>query len=288
VRKSCKELKRISRGALAGQWVNVILAFIVVQAIISIASTPFSGAFEAYYLQQMSVAYEELGIPLSDFITIPALPSIAMLVISFAATLIISLAGTVLSAGQLKLHLNLLRNEKAKIEDVFTQFKYRPDRFILASLLLSLIGVACMVPLIIVEVLLVVFATTGAMLATIIATILTMVISVLCMILTFYITFRLSQIMFLLADHPEMGVIESFKESWRLMKGNCGRYLYIQLSFIPLAFLAMLSCGIGLLWVTPYQLTVQGAFYMDITGEFQRIEEESRRLDEEMGPVLSE
>lgn len=290
MKKTCKELKRLSRGVLAPNWAIVILAFILIQLIINVVTMPFQSPFEAYYMQNMLQAYTELGIDPSLFegIVIPALPTTAELIIAIAATFIISLISTILSAGQYKLHLSLFRNEKVQIKEIFSQFKYRPDRFILANLLLMFIQLACAIPLAVCAVLAILFSVNGSMLAMVLSVIGTIITYVLFLVLVIFFQFKYSQIILLLADHPDMRVMESFKESARLMKGNMGRYLYMTLSFIPMLILGSLSMGIGMLWVSPYMLTVQAAFYMDITGEFQRVEEESRRLDEEMGPMLTE
>ena len=57
------------------------------------------------------------------------------------------------------------------------------------------------------------------------------------------------------------------KESIRLMKGNKGRSLYITLSFLPLAFLSVLTCYIGMIWLAPYMDMTMANFYRDIIGE---------------------
>ena len=54
------------------------------------------------------------------------------------------------------------------------------------------------------------------------------------------------------------------------MSGNKGRLFYIQLSFFGLALLAVLSCGIGLLWLMPYMLTTEVFFYLDVCGELDQ------------------
>ena len=48
------------------------------------------------------------------------------------------------------------------------------------------------------------------------------------------------------------------------MKGHKGRLFYIGLSFIPLKLLAILSLGIGFLWVYPYQYMTQTLFFLDL------------------------
>ena len=72
---------------------------------------------------------------------------------------------------------------------------------------------------------------------------------------------------YLLLDNPEMGAIEAMKTSCRLMKGNKGRYFYINLSFIPLEVICIFTCYIGYLWLEPYIQNTFAHFYMDVTGE---------------------
>lgn len=55
--------------------------------------------------------------------------------------------------------------------------------------------------------------------------------------------------------------------SAELMEGNMGRLFYIDLSFVGWTLLGLLSCGIGMLWVTPYMMQVTVNFYRELTGE---------------------
>lgn len=74
----------------------------------------------------------------------------------------------------------------------------------------------------------------------------------------------------LLTDHDSMSVMEAFHTSFRLMSGNKGRLFYIQLSFLGWELLALLSCGIGILWLSPYMNQTTVEFYRDVTGELDR------------------
>ena len=82
----------------------------------------------------------------------------------------------------------------------------------------------------------------------------------------------------MLLDNPELGALDSLKESLRLLKGYRGRLLYIELSFLGILVLSVFSCYIGLLWVVPYMTATQVFFYLDVTGE----------LDEPVQEVHSE
>lgn len=285
MKKSCKELKRLSRGTLVGKWGNVILVFFIIQIIVSLATTPFQKSYSDLAMQAYADIYTEAGMAS----LIPAMPTTQSLIISTVAILVISLASTVLSAGQLNIHLSLLRGEAFDLKKLFCEFKNRADRYIIASLLMIGISLLCIIPVLAAAFAMGILSATGDIGVVTIAMIVVLVITyILTLVLIFYFSIKFSQVMFFLIDNPEMSVIQSFKESAKVMKGNYGRYLYMLLSFIPMGLLAGLTLGIGSLWVAPYTITVQAAFYMDVTGEFQRREEEQKRLDEEMGPVLSD
>ena len=48
------------------------------------------------------------------------------------------------------------------------------------------------------------------------------------------------------------------------MEGNKLRLLYLRLSFLGFYLLAVLSCGIGLLWLMPYMQQTMVSFYLDV------------------------
>ena len=69
---------------------------------------------------------------------------------------------------------------------------------------------------------------------------------------------------YILVEHPEMSANEAIEESMRLMDGHKFDLFYLQLSFISWAILSILSLGLGVFWLIPYQMTAQAAFYRDI------------------------
>lgn len=72
---------------------------------------------------------------------------------------------------------------------------------------------------------------------------------------------------YILVEHPEMSANEAIEESMRLMDGHKFDLFYLQLSFIGWAILSILSLGLGIFWLIPYQMTAQAAFYRDIKNE---------------------
>ncbi len=65
-------------------------------------------------------------------------------------------------------------------------------------------------------------------------------------------------------DNPEAGAIACIKTSFRMMKGNLLRYIYLNLTFLGYFIAAMISLGVGLLWVTPYMYETLIIFYEDL------------------------
>lgn len=87
------------------------------------------------------------------------------------------------------------------------------------------------------------------------------------------VSLRLSQTYMLLVEYSDMGVIEALRTSSQMMVGNMGRLFYIYLSFIGWSLLGLLSCGIGMLWITPYMMQVGVNFYRDLSGEISQTQE---------------
>lgn len=71
---------------------------------------------------------------------------------------------------------------------------------------------------------------------------------------------------YIMAENPDVGIREAVEKSKELMKGHKWRYFCLEFSFIGWALLCVLTLGIGILWLAPYQYTAFTAFYYDRTG----------------------
>ena len=85
--------------------------------------------------------------------------------------------------------------------------------------------------------------------------------------------YRYAMVPYLMAEFPELKVMDAMRESKRLMRGNKLRLFCLHFSFIGWQLLAVLTLGIGYLFVTPYYRTAEAAFYLDVTGRGQLREE---------------
>lgn len=72
---------------------------------------------------------------------------------------------------------------------------------------------------------------------------------------------------YILVDEPELGIVDTFRRSRELMDGHIFSMFLLDLSFIGWAILALMTGGLGLLWLQPYMSTARGAYYQDIIAE---------------------
>ena len=66
---------------------------------------------------------------------------------------------------------------------------------------------------------------------------------------------------FIAYDNETMSGKESVEESKKMMKGNRGKYVLLQLSFIGWMILSIFTLYIGLLWLVPYMQVAMVCFY---------------------------
>ena len=109
--------------------------------------------------------------------------------------------------------------------------------------------------------------------------------------------FRYSMSFYILADNPDMGIMEALNESKRMMQGNKWKFFCLNLSFIGWMLLAIIpiavgtgllfpfvgridyvfysaiidACGIGYLWITPYMEVSTIAFYDIANGSLRSV-----------------
>lgn len=83
-------------------------------------------------------------------------------------------------------------------------------------------------------------------------------------IITFIINLFYAQAFFLLHDFPQYSASELLAASRKVMTGHKCRLFYLYISFIPLMLLSLLSCGIAMLWITPYMNATLTEFYLDL------------------------
>lgn len=81
------------------------------------------------------------------------------------------------------------------------------------------------------------------------------------------LTYAYAMVPYLLRDYPDLTAREALRTSREMMKGHKWDLFVLQLSFIGWFLLAILTAGIGFLWLMPYMQTAEAAFYEDLKAE---------------------
>lgn len=76
-----------------------------------------------------------------------------------------------------------------------------------------------------------------------------------------------SQTFYILADNKKMKALDAIKESRRIMSGNKWKFFCLGLRFTGWFILAIMTFGIGFLWLVPYVNITLANFYDDIRGK---------------------
>jgi uncharacterized membrane protein len=78
-----------------------------------------------------------------------------------------------------------------------------------------------------------------------------------------WLQLRYAMIFPILAANPRTGAVATLRRSAQLMRGRKWKLICLWFRFIGWMLLAMLTCGIGHLWLAPYVMTAWIAFYED-------------------------
>ena len=174
---------------------------------------------------------------------------------------IAALIAAVFSAGLSFLNLNIARCNDAKIGDILYFFRNQPDRVIMASFVLAILDLVATIP----YYYYIFTADPGdtadsQMRYLIIVFVLLLSSSALNVVLT--TPFAMSY--YLLADDERMGGGEALKKSAVMMKGSMLRYLLMELSFVPMLLLSVLTLYFALLWILPHLYMSETIFYLKL------------------------
>ena len=167
------------------------------------------------------------------------------IIIGVIISFILTIFGTILSVGQCSFYLNIACEQPYQFSDLFTGFKIHPDKTIITQVIIQLLTLLPLLPAIVVMLITTAFYAQNIVISFLVACFLLIIGAG----ISWWISLRFSQVYYLLLDFPDYSAMDLLKMSWKLMKGNVGRLLYIQVSFIPLTLAGLLSFGIGLLFV---------------------------------------
>ena len=204
--------------------------------------------------------------------------------------IIVSIISCPLTFGMYEFFMNLTRNRAVAVVDVFNWFG-EGKRFMKAlgaSLWYSLISIGWAllfeaVPIVLLVILLVfidVLSIPVMMFMYVVSVVLVMVASVLAMIQTQ----RYIVAMYMIAGDPERKVRETFRLCKEMTKGKKWEIFVLSLSFIGWQLLAAFTCGMSVLFVTPYMnltFAVYSEHILTVNGYGSQPMQEEPPMDDE-------
>lgn len=208
------------------------------------------GNYSFLALITVVISFCSLVLSYLDTFAVPVIDGLFSLVQNFAFLLVINMICTLLQAGTYRLYLNLAQGQSLQFRDLFFAFENHPEpiaAFSLISLIVEYGFLYLAVTLVLPNP-----SAAFAVLSVIVGSFL----------LWFHLTY--SAVLFLHASHPWSSIRELMRESRTLMRGHRLHFLLLELSFLGVLLLGLLSLGIGFLFVLPYRAMTHTLFYLDL------------------------
>lgn len=254
MKREIKELKRIARGNLQGNFLELIRAFVFCNLVVSLVEMPFSWMTNEVQFSTQNMIY-------------------------YAATLLITIASVVLTVGQYCLHLRIAREGKLHLMELYYPLLHDANRLIIAEVALWILRLIGLAPAIGAVAIIYFYEEINMYL-------IALGLAILGCVLTVFIEVTFGMTYFALIDGEDLTVLEAFKTALKLIKGHKGRFLYLYASFAGMYLLVAITFGIGLLWVQPYVMQTTTLFYLDIKGELDDALEKRREKEPTPEPVV--
>ena len=179
--------------------------------------------------------------------------------------------------GITRYYLSFVTLKKANPLNVFAGFMQSTEVIITSSLILSFISLILELPYLIYSF----FFEVETINSLIIGLIILFVGNIIYYLIEAY----LAPLYFVICDYPNMRLPMIIIMTLSLMNAkNFFKYIWLQISFIPLYLLGFLSLGIGLLWVVPYAYTSYAYFYENLCESYIQKQKESESTVEEENP----
>lgn len=227
------QLKASARGHLAGRYALPIIAYMLARMIINIPSLMIS------------------------YTVNPATISGSLL--DNAVSVILSVIMTIFLVGQNHICLKYARSsERLPMAEMWYGFKGRADEIIITYFLIFIRYLAYGVPFILTFVLITMQPDSLPVKLLLMASLIFMAVMYIKVELDYALVY------FLIIDHPQERPGQLLVRSKQLMGGNRGRLFYIQLSFIGMYVLGLLSFGLAMFWIYPYVRMTMTEFYLEL------------------------
>lgn len=188
---------------------------------------------------------------------LPVSTTLLWSVLSYVISAIISIFTGMFNAGLAYYFLKMSCGHTCSLADIFYGYTAIADKAIKVSLVFVVLELVCTAPY---NLFMMLYLRTQDL------TYLSLTFLGMALGLAVYIpvSLSISQSYYMLLDFPQYSAADALKGSIRVMKGHKGRFFYLKVSFLPLLLLSLLSCGIGLIWLTPYMRMTYTDFYLDL------------------------
>lgn len=231
---SSAQLKSLSKGQLLGRYGSAIASELTVTSLVFCVSLLCSALTDE--------------------------TSIAGILISCVISFILEILSGIFYVGLARFYLNLVCGRPYSVADVFYGFRCHADKAIALRFFICLIELLCMAPFLLC---LFFYSRKESAVLFLCCSIL---IALGCVVMI-YFQLLYSQIYYVMLDFPSFSTKQILNTSRHIMKGQKGRLFYITVTLLPYYLLCFLSCGIALLWVTPYRKAICTNFYLDLMGQ---------------------
>ena len=202
-----------------------------------------------------------IQIVLSGIVTISSSGSIILYIINELIVLIVSILLGILVSGKTYLYMNLVYSQTVSISDIFFGFKKFPEKAVKIQSLFVLTDFIVGLPVTFLVYKVQRTPSANLILGVLLAILFELVVNV-------YIRLTYSQAFYLLHDFQDRDAKELLATSRRLMKGNRFKLLYLNVTFIPLMLLGIITLFIPLLWINVYRNATLAAFYQDLIMQY--------------------
>lgn len=243
--KSCSALKSDAREVLTGKYGSFILMMFILY------SVTFAIEMALSMFVAVPVAFNVITGSGSDSASLTL--SIVQLLLNACLTILIGTS----RAGLALFCLNASCGRRASVSDLFYAFRGNFKKCLALSAALLLPETVLLLPC---NILQLIYQESGEIHLLLWACVCFLI--GICIYVP--IEIMLSMSFFLMLDFPQYSAKEILGMSVKITKGHRGRIFYMELSFIPVYLLAILSFGIGMLWVIPYTTMTYARFYLDL------------------------
>lgn len=245
------------------------VAVSLIASLISSLSASVGGLFGGVTIEELSVNAGSITAISDVFSTIP--PEFFL---GQGVTLLLGLLIAPITIGCYSFYMHLSRGTKLKVSDLFIWFgdfslmgKAIGGMLLMTLLLLGWTLLGIVLPISILLVMVFVPLAEEMILILMLPVVLLMFAGVLFVEIK---SGAYTAAVYLLAVNPETGARCAFRTAKEVMRGHLWEFFILQLSFIFWHFLASVTCGLSVLYVTPYITLTNCYFFNHVLGDYHR------------------